>query len=98
MKGCSAFPKAPVSLEPPTNECPGYETKQSDGEVPVRLGLSGIRNTPSMPLLPGSLWPGVVASGKGFIYGSSRTKPWFREFSVFAFKLRIYANYELMLN
>ena len=24
---------------PPPNECPGYDTKQSDGEVPVMLEL-----------------------------------------------------------
>ncbi len=41
--------------------CPGYDTKQSDGEVLVMLELWGIRNTPSLPLLPGPLWPGVVA-------------------------------------
>ena len=23
--------------DPPTNECPGYDTKQSDGEVPAVL-------------------------------------------------------------
>ena len=45
----------------PHNKCPGYDTKQSDGEVPVMLGLWGIRNTPSFPLLPGLLWPGGVA-------------------------------------
>ena len=44
-----------------TNECPAYDTKQSDGEVPVMLELWGMRSTPSLPLLPGSLWPGVVA-------------------------------------
>ena len=27
----------------PRNECPGYDTKQSDGEVPVILGLWGKR-------------------------------------------------------
>ena len=43
------------------NKCPGYETKQSDGEVPVMLGLWGIRSTPSLPLLPGPLCPGMVA-------------------------------------
>ena len=43
------------------NECPGYNTKQSDGEISVMLGLWGIRSTPSLPLLPGPLWPGVVA-------------------------------------
>ena len=43
------------------NECPGYDTKQSDGEVPVVLELWGMRITPSLPSLPGPLWPGVVA-------------------------------------
>ena len=32
----------------PSSECPGYDTKQSDGEVPVMLGLWGIRSTPSL--------------------------------------------------
>ena len=43
------------------NECPGYDTEQSDGEVPVMLGLWGMQSTPSLPLLPGLLWPGMVA-------------------------------------
>ena len=46
------------------------------------LELWGMQSTPSLPLLPGSLWPGVVASDKGPIYGLNRTKPWF-EFTVF---------------
>ena len=46
---------------PPTNKCPGYDTKQSDGEVPVMLGLWVMWNTCSLPLLQGSLWPRVVA-------------------------------------
>ena len=29
----------------PPNECPGYGTKQSDGEVPVMLKLWGIQST-----------------------------------------------------
>ena len=37
------------------NECPGYDTKQSDGKVPV------MRSTPSLSSLPGPLWSGVVA-------------------------------------
>ena len=41
------------------NVCPGYDIKQSDGEAPV-LELLGMRSTPSLPLLPGSLWPGMV--------------------------------------
>ena len=42
------------------NECPGYDTKQSDGEVTAVLELWGMRSTPSLPSLPGPLWPGVV--------------------------------------
>ena len=45
----------------PPNECPVYDTKQSDGEVPAVLELWGMRNTPSLSSLPGPLWPGVVA-------------------------------------
>ena len=47
-------------LEPP-HECPRYDTKQYDGEVPVMLGLWGIRSISSLPLLRDQLWPGVVA-------------------------------------
>ena len=43
------------------NECPGYDTKQSDGEVPVILELWEMQSTPSLPSLPGSLRPRVVA-------------------------------------
>ena len=43
-------------VRPPLfNECPGYDTKQSDGEVPVMLELLGMWNTPSLPLLSGPL-------------------------------------------
>ena len=42
----------------------GYDTKQSDGEVPVMLGLWGMCSTPSLPLLPGPLWPDLVAPDK----------------------------------
>ena len=40
---------------------PGYDTKQSDGEVPVMLGLWGMQSTPSLPLVLGPLWPRMVA-------------------------------------
>ena len=53
----------------PPHECPGYDTKQSDGEVLVMLGLRGIRSTPSLPLLPGPLWLGVVASDRALSMG-----------------------------
>ena len=46
------------------NECPAYDPKQSDGEAPVMLKLWGMRSTLSLPLLPGPLWPGEVASDR----------------------------------
>ena len=46
------------------NECPGYDTKQSDGEVLVMLELWGIWSTPSLPSLPAPLWPGLVTPGR----------------------------------
>ena len=49
---------------PPPNECLGYDTKQSDGEVSVMLELLEMQSTPLLPLLPGPLWPGVVALDK----------------------------------
>ena len=55
-----------ISAEPEdsSNDCPGYDTKQSDGEAPVMLELWGILSTPLLPSLPGSLWSGVVASDR----------------------------------
>ena len=43
------------------NECPRYDIKQSDGEASVMIELWGVQSTPSLPLLPCPLWPGVVA-------------------------------------
>ena len=37
------------------NECPGYDTKQSDDEAPVMLTLWGTRSTPLLPSLLGPL-------------------------------------------
>ena len=48
----------------PPNECPGYDTKQSDGEAPVMPELWGMLSAPSMPSLPSPLRPGVVAPGR----------------------------------
>ena len=45
----------------PPNECPGYDTEQSDDEAPVMLDIWGRRSTPSSPSLPRPLWPRVVA-------------------------------------
>ena len=53
----------------PSNECPVYDTKQSDGEVPVMLELRETRCTPSLPLLPCPLWSRVVASDRALSMG-----------------------------
>ena len=49
----------------PTNECPGYDTKQMDmilnGEAVVMLELWEMRSTLSLPSLPDPLWHGVLA-------------------------------------
>ena len=49
-------------VRPHTYECPGYDTEQSDGEVPVMLGLCGMKSTPPLLLPSGLLWLGIVAS------------------------------------
>ena len=46
---------------PPTNECSGYDIKQSDDEALVMLELWGMWSTFSLPLLPSPLRSGVVA-------------------------------------
>ena len=46
----------------PPNECPRYDTKQSDDEAPVMLELWGMQSTPSLPSLPGPLCSRVVAA------------------------------------
>ena len=68
---------------PPPNKCPGYDTKQSDGEVPAMLELWGMQSTPSLPSLPGPLWPKMIAPDKGPIYGLNRTKPCFFHYTDF---------------
>ena len=45
-------------------KCPGYDTKQSDGEVPVMLELWRLQSTSSLPSLPGPLWSGIVATDR----------------------------------
>ena len=43
------------------NEYPGYDTKQTHGEVPLMLVLWGIWSSPSLLSLPVPLWPGFGA-------------------------------------
>ena len=47
-----------------TNKCPEYGIKISYGEAPIMLELCGMRGTPSLPLLPGQLWPRVGAPNR----------------------------------
>ena len=51
-----------VSPSPHThNECPGYDIKQSNGEVPLMLELWGMQSTTWLPSLPSLLWLRVIA-------------------------------------
>ena len=43
------------------NECPDFDTKQSDGEVPVILELWVMQSPPLLPSLAGPLRSGVAA-------------------------------------
>ena len=48
-------------VRPPPNESTGYDIKQSDGEASVMLDFGAMWNIPPLPLLPGPLWPRVIA-------------------------------------
>ena len=61
LAGAVETPTAPLKRSKTPNECSAYDTKQSDGEVPVMLGLWEMWSTPSLPLLLDPLWPGVLA-------------------------------------
>ena len=68
-------PTAPLQRSKTSpNVCPVYDTKQSDDEVPIMLGLWGMQSTSSSPFLPGQLRPGVGSTWSGPIYGSNRSK------------------------
>ena len=62
--GCRIYRLILCSVVRPPNKCPGYDTKQSAGEVPVMLELWGMQSTPLFPFLPGPPWPGVVAPNR----------------------------------
>ena len=51
-------------LDPPPNKCPVYDSKQSDGAVPVILKRWGMQSTPSLLSLPGPVWLGMVPSDR----------------------------------
>ena len=51
---------------PPTSV---RDMTQNNAEVSVMLELWEMRSTPSLPLLPGTLWPGVVARDRVLLMG-----------------------------
>ena len=58
-------PTAPLQRsKTPPNECCGYDNKQFNGAAPVILELWEMQTTFSLPLLPGPLWLGIVASDR----------------------------------
>ena len=59
---------------PHLNKCPGYDTKQSDGEVPVMLEFWWMGSTHLLPSLPSPLWPGVVTSNRVLSMGQIELK------------------------
>ena len=61
----------PVEGKDYPNECPGYDTKQSDDKDPVILEFGGLRSTPLLPSLPGPLWLGVIAPDRVQFMGQS---------------------------
>ena len=50
------------------NECPGYDIKPSDCDAPI-LELWEMQSAPSLPLLPGLLWPRMVAPDRVLCMG-----------------------------
>ena len=59
----------PEWKDPPPNECPEYDTKQSDGAIPVMLEHWGMQSTPSLPLFPGPFRFGMVALDRALSMG-----------------------------
>ena len=59
-------------VRPPSpNKFPEYDTKQSDGEVPVMLELWGMWSTPTLPSHTGLLLPGVLAPDRALSMGQT---------------------------
>ena len=56
-------------VTPTPNECRVYNTKRSDGEAPVMREHWGMRSTPSLPLLLGPLWLGMVTPYRALSMG-----------------------------
>ena len=54
--------------------CPGYDTNQFDGEVPVMLELWEMQSTPSLPTSLGPLWLRVVTPDRVLSIGEIELK------------------------
>ena len=69
--GLKNTPSAPLQRGNPPNHngCSGYDTKCSDGEVPVMLELWGMRSTPLFPLVPDPLLPGMLSPNRALSMG-----------------------------
>ena len=51
------------------NACPGYDTKQYDGEAPVMLELWEMQSTSLLPSLAGPLWLRMVVPDRVLFMG-----------------------------
>ena len=69
------------------NECPDNDTKQSDGEVPVMLEHWRMQSTPSLPLLSGPLWPGVVTPDRALSMSQIEVTAYLCETELFQLEL-----------
>ena len=63
-----------VRPAPTADEYPGYDTKQSDGEIPVILELWEMQSYSSLPSFPRPFWSEMLASYRILSIGSNRTK------------------------
>ena len=64
------------------NECPDYDTKQSDSEVPVMLELWGMQSTSLLPSLQGLLWSRVIAPDRVLAMGQIELNRGFESFCI----------------
>ena len=60
----------------PSNKCPRYDTKQSNGEFPVMSEFWRMWSIPSLSSSSGPLWPGVVAPDRVLSMGQIGPVEW----------------------
>ena len=78
-------------INPTKPNCPGYDTKQSDGEVPVMQKFWVMQNTPLLRSFPDPLLSRVRAPDRVLCMLQKELNRGFLCLLFFAFKLRIYA-------